>query len=114
MRKTPSYRWIFAAGALTAAACGGVSEENFFDAPTPKSVQTSGASGMSFAGSGNAGHPALGGGTGGGSTATGGAPSAAGMSSSGGSGNVPASGGSSNGGTGGDGGAGDAPSSGTG
>src|SRR6187549_2249881 len=114
MRKTPDFRLIFAAGALVASACGGVSQEDYFDAPTPKRVQTGGAGGMSPAVGGGAGSSAAAaGGTGGTTSGSGAAPSAGGGVAAGGSGSTAASGGTSSGdGGSGDTGAGNAPSSG--
>lgn len=144
MRFTDKTPWLFVAALGAGAACGGVSDQNFYDGPAKRVAQAGGTGvGGSASLGGNAGHAPSGGGstsasggsvsTGGSSTAKGGDSTGGGSGGSGnatangGSGNAPASGGSgdatatggtgdvtSTGGTSAEGGAGDAPSGGTG
>ncbi|HWP06224.1 MAG TPA: hypothetical protein VNN72_10800 [Polyangiaceae bacterium] len=134
MRLTGKTPWLFAAALGTAVACGGVSDENFYDGPAKRVASKGGGAGVgagtSTGGSGGT-APSVGGSTGssGGSGATVGGSSAVGgdttgggsggtgnVSATGGGGDAPAMGGTAPavGGTMGDAGAGDAPSGGTG
>lgn len=141
MRITGKTPWLFATALGAAVACGGVSDENFYDGPAKRVTSKGGGAGVGAGGSvgGSAGQaPSAGGSTGssggsvatvGGSSATGGDTTGGGsggsgnVSATGGSGDAPAAGGTNPGvggtepgvgGTMGDAGAGDAPSSGTG